>query len=79
MQTRTEFASYVEFEDHVVLDATKEVTARVIHISDEKDHIVLCVENEDGDRTDLTFAPFDHVEIVESFEDDEEVDTDSEL
>jgi hypothetical protein len=74
MQTRTEFASYVEFEDHIVLNAKAEATARVIHIDDSGDNIVFCVEDEDGDRLDVFFAPFDHVTIVESFLDEDSDD-----
>lgn len=76
MQTRTEYAAYVEFEDHIVLDSATEATARVIHIDDSGNHIVICVEDEEGDKRDMVLPPFSHVTIVESFldeEDDEEI------
>lgn len=74
MITRTEFAAYVEFEDNIVLDEAKEEAVRVIHIDDTGDNIVFCVENEEGDRNDMVFAPFDHVVIVESFLNGDEAD-----
>lgn len=72
MQTRTEFAAYVEFEDFIVTG--EDTASRVIHIDDSGDNIVFCVEDEEGDRTDMVFAPFSHVEIVESFLNGDELD-----
>lgn len=73
MQTRTEYAAYVENNDFIVLDG--EVKGYVYMVDDHEDgsSLVFDVVNDEGDRTSLTFAPFDYVTIVESFldEDDE--------
>lgn len=79
MKTRAEFAAYIEIGDFVAHG--DEQAARVIHVDDTTDHIILCVENEDGERWDMVHGPFESILIVETFEDedDEEVDTDLEL
>lgn len=69
MQTRTEYAAYVENNDHVVIDG--EVVGYVYSIEDEGDYLHLDTVDDDGEHTILAFAPFDEVAIVESFEEDE--------
>jgi hypothetical protein len=70
MQTRTEYAAYVDNNDFVVIDG--EVVGYVYSIDDhETDFIHFDVVDDEGEHTEYPFGPFDEVTIVESFEEDE--------
>lgn len=67
MQTRTEYAAYIENNDFIVIDG--EVKGYVYMVTDEEsDYIHIDVVDDDGEHTVYPFAPFDEVTIVESFE-----------
>lgn len=68
MQTRTEYAAYVENNDFVVIDG--EVVGYVYMTDDSGDLINIDIVDDDGEHFPLLRAPFDEVTIVESFEED---------
>lgn len=73
MQTRTEYAAYIENNDFVVEDG--EVMGYVYSITEDfADFITFDVVDDDGVHFNYRCGPFDEVTIVESF--DDEVDTD---
>ena len=74
MITDTYFAHEVEVGDNVVI--SEDVTAPVKEIGDEVDFITITLTDDDGEGFTLSFAPFDPVEIVTSFDDEEVLDVD---
>ena len=73
MQTRNEYAAYVENNDFIVDNG--EVIGYVYAITeDTPDFITFDVVDEDGEHYNYRRAPFDEIPIVESFEDDDECD-----
>lgn len=71
MQTRTEYAVYVENNDFIVEDG--EVLGYVYMLTeDTPDFITFDVVDEDGEHYSYRRAPFDEVVIVESFDDPDE-------
>lgn len=69
MQTRTEYAAYIENNDFIIIDG--EVKGYVYMVTDEEsDYLHLDVVDDDGEHTIYLFGPFDEVTIVEAFDED---------
>lgn len=70
MQTRTEYAAYVENNDFIVIDG--KVVGYVYAINDhETDFIHFDTVDDEGEHTEYPFGPFDQVTIVETFDDED--------
>lgn len=67
MQTRTEYAAYIENNDFIVTGG--EVVGYVYMVADFGDNLVFDVVNDEGDHVEYMYAPFDEVSIVEVFDD----------
>lgn len=73
MQTRTEYAAYVENNDFIVEDG--EVMGYVYMVDeDTPDYITFDVVDDEGEHFKYRRAPFDEVTIVESFVDEDSTD-----
>ena len=71
MQTRIEYAAYVENNDFIVDNG--EVMGYVYMVAeDTPDFITFDVVDDDGEHFNYRRAPFDEVTIVESFDDSED-------
>lgn len=70
MQTDTEFAAYCENNMWVAGDGDRPDTY-IYMVDDQEDVLVFDLVDEDGEHYSLPVAPFDHVTIITSFEDDE--------
>lgn len=69
MQTRTEYAAYVENNDSIVIDGV--VVGYVYMVNDHQtDFIHFDVVDDEGEHTEYPFAPFDEVTIVEVWDDE---------
>lgn len=71
MQTRTEYAAYVENNDFIVENGESIGYVYSI-IEDTADFITFDVVDEDGEHFNFRRAPFDEVQIVETFEDEDD-------
>ena len=74
MQTRTEYAAYVENNDFIVVNG--EVIGYVYMVDDTGDTLAFDVVNEEGEhvKPPLRYGPFEEVTIVESFLDEDSTD-----
>jgi hypothetical protein len=84
MQTDTVFACFVEHEDFILYRGE---AWQVFQIVDDRDSLEISIRKQDSDweQDIVPLAPFDHVSVIVSFEDDPldwqdvEVDTDADV
>lgn len=69
MQTDVMCAFQVENNDFIVIDG--EVMGYVYMVTENDDVLVFDVVDDDGEHTQIPFAPFDTVSIVTAFDDEE--------
>ena len=71
MQTDVIYVSQVEELDYIEGDGD---ATQVIEVREDGDFIILVMADEEGEKCDVKFGPFDQVRLVTSFEDEGESD-----